>query len=326
MELGIYFDLRNPARWRRPWPDVYARCLDICSGAEELRVSSVWLSEHHLFADGYLPQPLTLAAAIAARTRRVRIGTAVLLAPLRTAVTIAEEAAIVDILSRGRLELGLGAGYRHPEFDLFGSPMSDRHQATDRRVVELRRIWSEGKVTPPPVQDPIPLWLGYQGPQGARRAGRLGVGLLSLRPGLSEPYLAGLQEGGHPIEAARMGGVVRGIVAYDPEATWSRVRDHAAYQWDSYAAYAVEGTEQGVPHPIEPDSLRHSQPGGLPRFAVMTPAQMAALIRSYVGDRPVRHVFFWADLAGIPEDIVEDHVKLIGTSLSGMLSGAGAEG
>ena len=90
-------------------------------GAERLGADSVWLSEHHLFEDGYLPQPLTMAAAIAARTKRIRIGTAVLLAALRPAVQIAEEAAIVDLVSGGRLVLGFGAGYVPREFEAYGA-------------------------------------------------------------------------------------------------------------------------------------------------------------------------------------------------------------
>src|SRR2546422_471508 len=101
MRVGIYFDLRNPPAWRRPWADLYAASLALVEDAEGRGIDAVWLTEHHFFEDGYLPQPLTFAAAVAARTRKVRIGTAVLLAPLRSALQIAEEAAVVDTLSAG---------------------------------------------------------------------------------------------------------------------------------------------------------------------------------------------------------------------------------
>ena len=132
MNVGIYFDLRNPPQWRQDPHRLYGFTLEMCEEAERLGANSVWFSEHHLFEDGYLPQPLTFAAAVAARTSRVRIGTAVLLAPLRPAVQIAEDVAIVDILSDGRMELGLGAGYRVPEFELFGADIERRYAATDR--------------------------------------------------------------------------------------------------------------------------------------------------------------------------------------------------
>jgi len=109
VKVGVYADLRNPPAWRRPWAEHYARTLDRIAGAERLGIDSAWVTEHHFFEDGYLPQPLTLAAAIAARTSRIRIGTAVMLAPLRAPIQIAEEAAVVELVSDGRLELGLGA-------------------------------------------------------------------------------------------------------------------------------------------------------------------------------------------------------------------------
>ena len=68
MDVGIYLDGRNPPQWARPWPEHYARTLELVERAEALGAASVWLSEHHFFEDGYLPQPLTFAAAIAART------------------------------------------------------------------------------------------------------------------------------------------------------------------------------------------------------------------------------------------------------------------
>ena len=92
----------------------------MCEEAERLGAHSVWLTEHHLFDDDYIAQPLVFAAAIAARTRRVRIGTAIVIAPLHSPVEIAEQSALVDVVSGGRLDLGLGAGYRVPEYELYG--------------------------------------------------------------------------------------------------------------------------------------------------------------------------------------------------------------
>jgi alkanesulfonate monooxygenase SsuD/methylene tetrahydromethanopterin reductase-like flavin-dependent oxidoreductase (luciferase family) len=111
VRLGIYVDARNPPAWRRPWRAHYAETLEDVEHAEDLGVQAVWLSEHHGFEDGYLSQPLTLAAAIAARTRTMRIGTAILLMPLRAARHVAEQVALIDQISGGRVELGLGSGY-----------------------------------------------------------------------------------------------------------------------------------------------------------------------------------------------------------------------
>lgn len=81
MKIGMYLDARNPPQWRRPWSAHYERLIEWTVEAERRGLGSVWLSEHHFFEDGYLPQPLTLAAAIAARTSKLRIGTGILVAP-----------------------------------------------------------------------------------------------------------------------------------------------------------------------------------------------------------------------------------------------------
>ena len=282
----------------------------MCEEAEHLGAHSVWVTEHHLFEDGYVNQPLTFAAAIAARTRRVRIGTAILIAPFRPAIQIAEEAAVVDILSRGRLELGLGAGYRVPEFDLFGADIKNRYVTTDRRVSEIRSIWADARHVPSPVQDPVPIWLGYAGPQGARRAGRLGAGLLVARPDLVEPYCRGLEEGGHSAGAARMAGVLGGFVSDDPERDWPEVSKHLSYQWDSYRRYMVEGTGQPDPPPIDPDRWRQRgfSGAGYDGFGYGTADEVAAAILQFTAGTPIETLIFWASLAGMSESMVARHV------------------
>ena len=318
MKVGLYFDLRNPEPWARPWPEVYGRALDLVVEAERLGAASVWFSEHHLFADGYLPQPLTFAAAAAARTSRVRIGTAVLVAALRPAVLVAEEAAVVDQLSGGRLELGIGAGYSVPEYELYNADISKRYGLTDAAVTEIRRLLDDGIVTPPAAQNPFPIWLGYQGPQGAKRAGRLGVGLLSLDRTLLEPYREGLTEGGHDQAAARTGGMLDIIVADDPEAAFERILPHYAHQLNSYRAAAVAGSGRDAPKEITVEKLRSgaAQKGQIPGLRVLTPADAISAIREATNDSPVEHVYLWASVAGMPDDLVERHVELTCTEVA----------
>ncbi len=165
-----------------------------------------------------------------------------LLAPFRSAVQIAEEATIVDLVSSGRLELGLGAGYRLPEFELFAADITRRYTTTDARARELRELWDAGRLTPAPAQARVPIWMGYQGPRGARRAGLLGEGLLSASAALYEPYREGLEEGGHDPAIGRMAGNIQGVVTDDPDREWSTLAPFAAYQADSYRRYSVEGT------------------------------------------------------------------------------------
>lgn len=321
MDVGIYLDGRNPPQWARPWPEHYARTLELVEEAERLGAASVWLSEHHFFEDGYLPQPLTFAAAIAARTRSIRIGTAVLLAALRTPAQLAEEAAVVDILSDGRLDLGVGLGYRVPEYEGFGRSFDRRFSQTEAVLREVVRLWAEGGVTPLPVQRPMSLWGGFFGPRGARLAGELGAGLLAIDPRLMDPYREGLTAGGHDPAAARCAAVVNLVVADDPEAAWPRIRPHLRYQWDSYNRYSVEGTGAPEPRPIDPERwVAPGKDGAPPRFGVFTPEGAAAHIRALTDGLPVVQVYLWASIAGMPDDLVERHVVLASTELRALLA------
>jgi alkanesulfonate monooxygenase SsuD/methylene tetrahydromethanopterin reductase-like flavin-dependent oxidoreductase (luciferase family) len=323
VNVGLYFDLRNPAPWRQDPARLHAFTLEACEEADRLGAHSVWFTEHHRFDDGYLAQPLAFAAAAAARTRRVRLGTAVVVAPLHHPVEIAEQAALVDLVSGGRLDLGLGAGYRAPEYQLYGVPDERRRGVTDQRARELRRLWAQdGGVTPRPVQERVPLWMGYLGPQGARRAGLLGEGLLAADPRLWEPYRAGLAEAGHDPAAGRMAGGIQGWVSEDPEADWPAVAGHLGYQVDSYRRHMVEGTDAPPPRPVDPERLRARDPrGSLDYFYLDTPEGMAQRIRSHVRGAPVETVFLWASLAGMPEKLVQRHVETVCNRLVPLLRG-----
>ncbi len=310
--VGLYFDLRNPPPWQQEWSRLYAFTLEACEEAERLGLHSVWFSEHHGFEDGYLTQPLTMMAAAAGRTRRLRIGSAVVVAPFRSAVHVAEEAVVVDLISDGRVEVGLGAGYRVPEFALFGADMAARYDTTDAQARTLRSLWSRGSLSPPPVQDRIPLWMGYQGPRGARRAGLLGEGLLSIDPALVEPYQLGLSEGGHDPASGRMAGRLSAYVCEDPDADWEVVSRHLAYQLDSYRRYAVDGTGAELPAPIDPERLRRRglTPGNL-GILCAEPSVVAAELLSMVDGTPVDTVFLWASIAGMDEPTTIRHLRSV---------------
>ena len=322
INVGLYFDLRNPRRWRQDPARLHGFALEACEEAERLGAHSVWFTEHHRFDDGYLSQPLTFAAAAAARTSRVRLGTAVIVAPLHSPVEIAEQAALVDLISGGRLDVGIGAGYRVPEYRLYGVSGERRYGVTDERARELRRLWADcdGGVTPRPVQERVPLWMGYLGPQGARRAGLLGEGLLAADPTLWEPYRAGLVEGGHDPASGRMAGGIQGWVSEDPEADWPVVARHLGYQVDSYRRHMVEGTGAPVPRAVDPERLRARDPrGSLDYFLLDTPEAMAERIRRHVKGAPVETVLLWASLGGMPEELVARHIQTVCTRLIPLL-------
>jgi len=167
---------------------------------EELGYDSVWTSEHIFF---YFPtsDALTTLAAAAALTSRIRLGTAVLLLPLRPAALAAKEITSVDVISGGRLTLGIGVGGEYPkEFQAVGVPVKERGPRTDEAIQLLRKLWTEDNVSfdgrftvldgvtlqPKPAQPGgPPLWIAGRSQAAIRRAGRLGDGYL---PYLFSPF------------------------------------------------------------------------------------------------------------------------------------------
>ena len=304
MRLGLYYDLRNPGA-ARPWAQVYATALDRIAWADDAGIGALWVTEHHGFADGYLPAPLTFCAAIAARTRNARIGTAVVVSPLMAATALAEQAAVVDILSGGRLELGLGAGWRAAEFPAFGADYSRRYQALEDTVRALPGLWDSGRTTPGPLQRPLPVWVGARGPRGARLAGRTGAGLLWIGPDLMAPYLAGLASADPPA-LPRVGGLVNIFLADDPDRARATVRENGRRNRASYEDAGAAGREPAFP-----------------RLRVCTPAAAAAYVTGLCAGLPVTDVFCFADIGGLDDDLVDRHTELAVRELAPLLAEEG---
>jgi alkanesulfonate monooxygenase SsuD/methylene tetrahydromethanopterin reductase-like flavin-dependent oxidoreductase (luciferase family) len=172
---------------------LWQEMLDLAPVAEASGFHSIHVPEHHARDDGYLSQPLVACAALAARTRSIKVGTALTVAPLRHPLHCAEEAAVVDVISGGRLVLAIGIGNYRPEYEMFGVPFTELGERLDEyldfllRALTGERVSIEGKhyqipdtvVRPRPIQSPRPdVWLGAMSAAGCARAGRLGLPLL----------------------------------------------------------------------------------------------------------------------------------------------------
>jgi alkanesulfonate monooxygenase SsuD/methylene tetrahydromethanopterin reductase-like flavin-dependent oxidoreductase (luciferase family) len=319
VRLGMYLDMRNPPAWRRSSSHHYGRWLERIEEAERLGADAVWLTEHHFFDDGYLPQCWTFAAAIAARTANMRIGTAVALLPLHQAVELAEQIAIVDIISGGRVEPGFGLGYRKPEYDAFGGDFKHRYSVFAERITAIRAFWGETPgaaraITPPPVQRPVPMWGGFGGPMGARLAGRLGLGLQSLNPELLAPYVEGLEEAALDPAEARMSQAVEFFLTDDPERAWAAIEPHVVHRWESYNRYMFEGPSRESRAAEYFDMATVTD-----RIMIGTAEQVATSIRGRVGDLPVTDLYAWSDYPGLPDDAVDQHIRLTFEELAPLL-------
>ncbi len=138
--FGLWYDFRQ----RPPLGDYarfYAECFEEIEESERLGYAGVWLSEHHFVDDGYLPSPLVVAAAVAARTERIKIGTNVLLLPMHHPLRVAEDAAVADLVSGGRFVLGVGQGYVQHEFETLGFNRRHRPSLFEEGVEIIRRAW-----------------------------------------------------------------------------------------------------------------------------------------------------------------------------------------
>src|SRR3989441_3398120 len=118
MKFGTFLLMQSPSA--RSSQEIYARGVEVAQTAEALGFRSVWLAEHHFSTYGYLSRPAQLATYIAAKTTRLRVGTAVIVVPLHHPLVVAEEIATLDLLSGGRLDVGLGRGYQHYEVERLG--------------------------------------------------------------------------------------------------------------------------------------------------------------------------------------------------------------
>ena len=141
MKFGLYSSIANPPRG-----EDLDRCIDEVIAeaqlAEASGFDSCFFGEHHQDHDGFLPSPLIVATAVAARTQRLRVGTSVILLPLHHPVHVAEDAITLDLVSRGRLILGVGIGYQPADFRAFSVPMEHRMGLFEESVEILRLCWA----------------------------------------------------------------------------------------------------------------------------------------------------------------------------------------
>ncbi|HXQ54117.1 MAG TPA: LLM class flavin-dependent oxidoreductase [Stellaceae bacterium] len=174
--------------------------------AERLGLSSVFIVEHHFTGFGQISASLNLLSYLAAKTERIRLGTAVVVLPWHNPVLVAEQAATLDLLSNGRLDFGVGKGYRDYEFAGFCVPIDEATERFDEAMDVIRKAWTakgrfshHGKrwhfenvvVEPAPVQQPHPpFWLGAGSEDSIRRGAREGYNLLLDQIGSTDLTIA----------------------------------------------------------------------------------------------------------------------------------------
>ena len=235
MKFGMLHLFENPAE--KTEHQTIKEQMRLMKAAEDLDFDSVWPAQHHFTEYGYCASPALSLAAVAAETKRLRLGTGVVVLPLNHPLRVAEDFAFLDHMSDGRVDLGLGRGYQPLEFARYGVEMESTREQFDEGLQVIQQAWKYGRVNfqgkhyqfddvpirPKPMQDPHPpIWMAALSPETFEIAGRYGLNLLygsvfGLSPEAAierrRDYFRGLREGGHSTEGKRAGCLMMVYVA-----------------------------------------------------------------------------------------------------------------
>jgi alkanesulfonate monooxygenase SsuD/methylene tetrahydromethanopterin reductase-like flavin-dependent oxidoreductase (luciferase family) len=308
--------MRAPSGGPAAIGDLYAAAIEMSVWGEQHGAAAIVLSEHHASPDGYLPSPLVLAAAVAARTTTAPITIAALLVPLHDPVELAEDMAVLDIISRGRVAHIVGLGYRPEEYAMFGRPLEGRGRRMEECLTALRRAWTgeefeyEGRtvrVTPQPVTPGGPLLMyGGDSVAAARRAARFGLGFVAQvwADGLEDAYrneCARLDHDAGMCFIPAPGSATTIFVAEDVERAWRDIGPFMLHDARMYASWLtdIDAASKSVAPTV--DALR-AEAGA---YRVLTPDEAVAYIRTH-GALPMQPL-----CGGCPPEIAWESLHLI---------------
>ena len=327
--VGLRYDLRHVVG-TTDVAAMYRTCIEQCTWGDNNGVDYVVLSEHHGAPDGFLPAPLTVAAAIAGSTSRIGVTVAALLLPLHDPVRVAEEMVALDLLSRGRVSLVVGAGYRPEEFAMADVERSARGRLVEEYVGVMRSAWTwqpfewRGRtihVTPAPFSTPHPpMMLGGSSLVAARRAGRLGLGFFPAiaDPEMAEAYTEAAIAASHePGFVAMPSGPGFVHVTNDPERDWARLAPYVMHDATEYAAWQTPDVRSGV-H-VAASDLDGIKASGV--YRVVTPDECVQLAAEL---GPFASILLHPLLAGMPIEMGWSSLELFASAVAPRLAAAAA--
>jgi probable F420-dependent oxidoreductase len=344
-KIGVgLFTGQIPVDSQRTFHEEYREAIDLVRLVESEGLDGAWVSEHHFAGDGYLPSLLPLLATFAAATERIELGTGVVLAPFHDPIRLAEDFAVVDQISGGRVIAGFGIGWRDEEFRAFGIETSSRVRRMEEIIEILRLAWGQERfdysgrhysyssvaVTPKPARVP-PILVGGFVENAIRRAGRIGDGYISSRadkPELVEKAFAAAAEArkqagldGPPMVAV----LQNAFVTESPEEDWPMVRDGIGHQLGVYSGWR-EGTDvKGVPLKVMPpdeETIRRTTAYGTPEQVVEFLTPLAKILGRY----PESHIILRLHYPGMTAAPAAKAISLLAREVAPPLKERAAAG
>ncbi len=304
----------------------YREALEEVVRGEELGFDSVWMEEHHSVVDHYWPSPLPVLAGFATRTSRVTLGTDILVAAFYHPVRLAEDIALLDVMSGGRVVLGAAIGYKPDEFTLYGVELEKRGARFEEQLAIVKGLWTqdtfsfrgkyyqvEGKLEPKPIAKPHPpIWIGGWGEITLRRAATLADNWI---PGPTAE-LPRLLEGKKQFLANRR---AAGLTA--PISEWPLTRDVIIADTDREARELAERHIMvsyrkeyagGWRHPfIDASIATDLDTVKKDRFLIGSPGQIIEDLRPFVEQYGMTHLICRLFFPGMPHRHIMRELELI---------------
>jgi alkanesulfonate monooxygenase SsuD/methylene tetrahydromethanopterin reductase-like flavin-dependent oxidoreductase (luciferase family) len=326
MKLGLFHSAQWPEGTNQV--DRYRQSVREAVHAEDVGLDSVWLTEHHFSRHGIVSDSLNVLSHLAARTTRIRLGTAVSVLPFHDPVRLAETAATVDVLSGGRLDFGVGRGYQWGEFHGFKVPMDERAERFDEAIAVIQRSWTseepwshEGRYwqysdidpQPKPIQRPMPpIWVATDSEDGLRRCVKEDWNVM-LPQGRSLEVVAEqvgryrrvLDEAGKAFDSSKILLARALYVAETDRAAWDDAgENYVRFRELATKLAANPAGQQVAKSPFDQDSLRDAVVFGSPATCCETLSQIAAL--------GIDHVIFFVHFGGLEHHKILRSMDLLG--------------
>jgi alkanesulfonate monooxygenase SsuD/methylene tetrahydromethanopterin reductase-like flavin-dependent oxidoreductase (luciferase family) len=326
IKFGCLLSFRNPSELSKINDvDFYSAMFEQIEYLDQAGFDSIWTTEHHFVDDGYLSSVMPMMAAMAARTKRVKIGSFVLLGPFYHPLRLAEDAALIDVISKGRLRLGIGVGYRLEEFEIFQVPIKERLGRTLEGIEIMKLAWAgerfsfEGKyfnfknalVRPRPVspKGPEVLW-GGMAPQSIKRSAKLDLGF-ACNLGAAEiaKYYKALRDLGKDPTAYSVVNTRQVYVADSEDQAWEEIAPGLMYQMELYGKWLSEGgiANSGAYRPAA-EELRKSSIIGPPKRVIEQ-------LKDLIARTPMTELAMFTQQPGLDPKLALRSLKRFGTEV-----------